>query len=112
MTGPQGKGSATSIERLEAGESGTALGLELSIKRTIIYRWRDQWRQGGTAALRGKPGPRTKEEALAYGNFLDYAGSVTRFNKLLVDDEIRRQLDPGREDPHAPRRPNAAARVA
>ena len=35
------------IERLEAGESGTALGLELSIKRTIIYRWRDQWRQGG-----------------------------------------------------------------
>jgi transposase-like protein len=30
------------IERLEAGESGTALALELSIKRTIIYRWRDQ----------------------------------------------------------------------
>jgi hypothetical protein len=29
------------IERLEAGESGTALALELSIKRTIIYRWRD-----------------------------------------------------------------------
>ena len=52
------------IERLEAGESGTALGLELSIKRTIIYRWRDQWRQGGTAALHGKPGPRTREEAL------------------------------------------------
>lgn len=52
------------IERLEAGESGTALGLELSIKRTIIYRWRDLWRQGGSAALRGKPGPRTKAEAL------------------------------------------------
>jgi transposase-like protein len=52
------------IERLEAGESGTTLGLELSIKRTIIYRWRDQCRQGGTAALRRKPGPRTREEAL------------------------------------------------
>jgi transposase-like protein len=52
------------IERLEAGESGTALGLELSIKRTIIYRWRDLWRQGGSAVLRGKPGPRTKAEAL------------------------------------------------
>jgi hypothetical protein len=35
------------IERLEAGDSGTALGLELSIKRTIIYRWRDLWRHGG-----------------------------------------------------------------
>jgi transposase-like protein len=44
------------IERLEAGESGTALGLELSIKRTIIYRWRDLWRHGGVAALHGKPG--------------------------------------------------------
>lgn len=55
---------------------------------------------------------RTKEESLAYGNFLDYAGSVTRFNKLLVDEEIRRQLDPERENPHAPRRPNTAARVA
>ncbi|MCC6470376.1 MAG: transposase, partial [Alphaproteobacteria bacterium] len=27
------------IERLEAGESGTALAMEFSIKRTIIYRW-------------------------------------------------------------------------
>jgi transposase-like protein len=52
------------IERLEAGESGTARALELSIKRTIIYRWRDLWRQGRAAALPGKPGPRTKAEAL------------------------------------------------
>ena len=44
------------IERLEAGESETVLALELSIKRTIIYRWRDLWRHGGTAALHGKPG--------------------------------------------------------
>ena len=29
------------IERLEAGESRTALALEFSVKRTIIYRWRD-----------------------------------------------------------------------
>jgi len=35
------------IERLEAGESGTALAAELSVKRTIIYRWREAWRQGG-----------------------------------------------------------------
>jgi transposase len=74
------------IERLEAGESGTALGLELSIKRTIIYRWRDQWRQGGTAALRGKPGRRTKGEALE----LERArGIAARANDLT---EARRQI--------------------
>jgi len=74
------------IERLEAGESGTALGLELSIKRTILYRWRDQWRQGGAAALRGKPGPRTREEALE----LERARGVqARANDL---SEARRQI--------------------
>jgi transposase-like protein len=74
------------IERLEAGESGTALGLELSIKRTIIYRWRDQWRQGGTAALRGKPGPRTKAEALE----LERARGVAARASDLT--EARRQI--------------------
>jgi len=74
------------IERLEAGESGTALALELSIKRTIIYRWRDLWRDGGTAALRGKPGPRTREEALELERARGVAG---RANDLA---QARRQI--------------------
>ena len=53
----------------------------------------------------------TKEEVLAYGNFLDYAGAVTRFNRLLVEEEIDKLLDPERS-PHAPRHPNTQARVA
>lgn len=74
------------IERLEAGESGTALAMEFSIKRTIIYRWRELWRHGGTAALRGKPGPRTKAEALE----LERArGAAARANDLA---EARRQI--------------------
>lgn len=52
------------IARLEAGESGTALALESGVKRTIIYRWREAWRRGGETALRGKPGPPTRAEAL------------------------------------------------
>ena len=52
------------IERLEAGESGSALALELSVKRTIIYRWRDAWREGGPEALRSKRGRPPKAEAL------------------------------------------------
>jgi transposase len=74
------------IERLEAGESGTALALELSIKRTIIYRWRDLWRHGGEMALRGKPGPRTKAEALELERS---RGVAARANDLA---EARRQI--------------------
>ena len=53
------------IERLEAGESGSALALEFSVKRTIIYRWREAWRVGGPEALRGAPGRPPKLEALS-----------------------------------------------
>jgi len=53
------------IERLEAGESGSALALELGVKRTIIYRWRDAWRTGGVEALRSVRGRPPKVEALA-----------------------------------------------
>lgn len=35
----------------------------------------------------------TKEETLAYGQFLDYAGSVARYNRLIVEEEILRKLD-------------------
>jgi transposase len=51
------------IARLEAGESGTAL--EFSVKRTIIYRWREAWRVGGPEAMRGTRGRPPQLEALA-----------------------------------------------
>ena len=53
------------VERLQAGESGSALALELSVKRTILYRWRDAYRLGGVEALRDRFGRPTKAEALA-----------------------------------------------
>ncbi|MDB5439066.1 MAG: hypothetical protein JWM33_1493 [Caulobacteraceae bacterium] len=51
------------VQRLEAGESGSALALEHAVKRTIIYRWRDAWRAGGELALRGGQGRPTTLEA-------------------------------------------------
>ena len=80
------------IERLEAGESGTALGLELSIKRTIIYRWRDLWRQGGAAALRGKPGPRTKAEALELERARGVAARAGDLTGWALEDHLRASL--------------------
>ena len=53
------------IERLEAGESGTALSRELSVKRTILYRWREAFRRGGELALRERRGRPRKAEARA-----------------------------------------------
>ena len=74
------------IERLQAGESGTALGLGLSIKRTIIYRWRDACRDGGAEALRCKRGRPAKAEALAMQRA---RGVAAKANDLA---EARRQI--------------------
>ncbi len=74
------------IERLEAGESGSALALELSIKRTIIYRWRDAWREGGPEALRSKRGRPPKLEALEMERA---RGVAAKANDLT---EARRQI--------------------
>ena len=74
------------IERLEAGESGSALALELGVKRTIIYRWRDAWRQGGAEALRSVRGRPRKAEAL---EMAQARGVAAKANDLV---EARRQI--------------------
>jgi transposase-like protein len=74
------------IERLEAGESGSALALEVGVKRTIIYRWRDTWRTGGARALRSKRGRPSKLEAL---EMADARGVAAKAGDLK---EARRQI--------------------
>ena len=53
------------IERMAAGESASALSKELSIKRPLLYRWRDVFRSGGELALRTGPGRPKRGEAVA-----------------------------------------------
>jgi transposase-like protein len=74
------------VERLEAGESGSALALELQVKRTILYRWRDAWRIGGVEALRSRRGRPAKAEALAMAVA---RGPAARANDLA---QARRQV--------------------
>ena len=74
------------IERLEAGERGTALALEFGVKRTLIYRWRDAWRVGGPEALRSTRGPPAKPEALIMARA---RGVAAKANDLA---EARRQI--------------------
>jgi transposase-like protein len=74
------------VERLEAGESGTALARELTVKREILYRWRDAFRAGGALALRPKRGRPPKAEALA---MVAARGPAAKASGLA---EARRQL--------------------
>lgn len=45
------------VQRVEAGENVSALSRELTVKREVLYRWRDAFRMGGPEALRlrGRP---------------------------------------------------------
>jgi transposase len=74
------------VERLEAGESGSALARELDVKRVLIYRWRDAVRTSGELALRGKRGRRTKSETLA---LVQARGVAAKANDLA---DARRQI--------------------
>jgi transposase-like protein len=53
------------VERMEAGESASALSEELGVKRTLLYRWRDAVRAGGAEAVRDGPGRPTLSQSLA-----------------------------------------------
>jgi transposase len=74
------------IERLDAGESGSALARELDVKRVLIYRWRDAVRTNGELALRGKRGRRSKVETLA---LVQARGVAAKASDLA---EARRQI--------------------
>ncbi len=76
----------SAVSRLEAGESGSALALELGVKRTILYRWREAWRTGGELALRAGQGRPSKAEAVA----MELArGPLAKANDLAA---ARRQI--------------------
>jgi transposase-like protein len=53
------------IERMAAGENVSALSAELSVKRELLYRWRDAYGSGGELALRSRPGRPKRGEAVA-----------------------------------------------
>ncbi len=48
----------SALLRMEAGENVSALSRELNVRRKLLYEWRDAFRAGGEAALRGQGRPR------------------------------------------------------
>jgi transposase len=73
------------IARME-GANVKALAEELSIKREILYRWRDAYRRGGALALRDEAGRPTKAETQAMAV---ERGVAAKANDLA---EARRQI--------------------
>jgi transposase len=63
------------VQRMEAGENVSALARELTVKRVILYRWRDAYRLGGVAALRLRGRP-SKAEAVAMAAARGVAGKA------------------------------------
>ena len=45
------------VSRMLGGENVSALARELTIRRKLLYEWRDAFRAGGAAALRGRGRP-------------------------------------------------------
>ena len=64
--------------RLLAGQSGTALSRELEVKRSVLYRWRDAYRNEGVNGLsrrRGRPKPGRSAPGFAWPAPLRPVGS-------------------------------------
>jgi transposase-like protein len=74
------------VQRIEAGENVSALARELTVKREILYRWRDALRLGGPEALRLRGRP-SKAETLKMTASRSVAGKA---NDLA---EARWQID-------------------
>jgi transposase-like protein len=70
------------VQRMEAGENVSALARELTVKRVILYRWRDAYRIGGLEALRlrGRPS-KAEASALAVARAAHISAAVRRSGK-------------------------------
>jgi transposase-like protein len=80
------------VQRMEAGENVSALARELTIKRVILYRWRDAYRLGGPEALRLRGRP-SKAEASAMASARYGAGKANDLAEARWQiDQLRRKI--------------------
>ena len=81
---------------MEAGESVAALSVELSVKRTRLYRWRDIVRRDGEKAFPGHGGRRSKAEVLAREHGAEGSTELAQARRKIAELERKvgqQQLD-------------------
>jgi len=70
------------VRLLRQGEKpASQLAMELGVKRTLLYRWRDEAAARGDAAFRGTPGPKPSASS----------GEVARLKRELA--AVREERD-------------------
>jgi transposase-like protein len=80
------------VRRIESGENVSALARELTVKREILYRWRDAYRLGGPEALRLRGRP-SKVEAVAMAAARSVAGKADDLAEARWQiDQLRRKV--------------------
>jgi transposase len=55
----------SAVERMLAGENVSALSRELKVRRSILYRWKNEYEEKGKAAFQRNPGRPPKDSARA-----------------------------------------------
>ena len=55
----------SAVKRMLAGEDVTALARELRLRRTLLYKWKDRYRDGGAGALRSVGRPPKSQASVA-----------------------------------------------
>jgi len=80
------------VRRIESGENVSALARELTVKREILYRWRDAHRLGGPEALRLRGRP-SKAEAVVMAAARSVAGKADDLAEARWQiDQLRRKV--------------------
>ena len=72
------------VERIAGGETIAALSAELGIRRQVIYRWRDAFRDGGSPPPRGRP---SKAAIIARGLAAEEQGELAAARRRVAELE-------------------------
>ena len=105
------------VRRMLAGESVTALHHELQIKRSVLYRWRDAYREEGVAGLQrsggrppGVPSPTRPAGEPGAAAALRIAELERKVGQQALDlDFFRRAFKRVKESRRKPAEPGATA---
>lgn len=84
------------VKRMDAGENSSALSVELAVKRTLLYRWRDVVRRDGEKAFAGKGGRPSKAELLTRKYGAEEATELAQARRKIAELERKvgqQQLD-------------------
>ena len=84
------------VKRMDAGENSSELSAELTVKRTLLYRWREAVRRDGEKAFAGKGGRPSKAELLTRKYGAEEATELAQARRKIAELERKigqQQLD-------------------